>query len=152
MQSPNKQFEFKITSQDDAKLSFSIQHDMQFVWQLDNFQLNFVEHKSMQHFEILKVQSLDHEHIQQRKNYAELFVVLKENAHSRIVHLRVRAFDSAIVFRYEFPTQSSLVDFTLDLTNQTLPTVGDVILPNRFDLTQYPQYPSIVSPWFIYQL
>ncbi|WP_016957968.1 glycoside hydrolase family 97 N-terminal domain-containing protein [Catenovulum agarivorans] len=150
--SPNKQLEFKVVSQADAELSLQILRDEQFVWQLEALQLNFVEHRSMQHFEILKVQSLSHSHMLQHKNYAELFVVLKEFEHSRIAHLRVRAFDSAVAFRYEFPTQSSLVDFSLDLANQTLPSVDDVSLPDKLELTHYPQYPSIVSPWFIYQL
>lgn len=83
-----------------------------------------------------------------RNYYNELAVTLTQNKTDRILIIRFRLYDEGLGFRYEFPTQKSLVYFTIKEEKTQFAMTGDHTafwIPGDYDTQEYDYTESKLS-------
>ena len=83
-----------------------------------------------------------------RDHHKELFVALRQKDTSWLLNIRFRLFDDGLGFRYEFPVQEGLRNFTLKEEVTEFRLTGDhkaFWLPGDYDTNEYPTTTSLLS-------
>ena len=83
-----------------------------------------------------------------RDNHKEMFVALQQNGTGWLLNIRFRLFNDGLGFRYEFPVQKELRNFTLDGETTEFRLTGDhkaFWLPGDYDTNEYPTTVSKLS-------
>ncbi len=83
-----------------------------------------------------------------RDHHKELFVALRQKDTGWLLNIRFRLFDDGLGFRYEFPVQEDLRNFTLKEEVTEFRLTGDhkaFWLPGDYDTNEYPTTTSLLS-------
>lgn len=83
-----------------------------------------------------------------RDHHKELFVALRQKYTGWLLNIRFRLFDDGLGFRYEFPVQEDLRNFTLKEEVTEFRLTGDhkaFWLPGDYDTNEYPTTTSLLS-------
>ena len=83
-----------------------------------------------------------------RDNHKEMFIALQQKETGWLLNIRFRLFDDGLGFRYEFPVQKELRNFTLDEETTEFRLTGDhkaFWLPGDYDTNEYPTTVSLLS-------
>lgn len=83
-----------------------------------------------------------------RDHHKELFVALRQKDTGWLLNIRFRLFDDGLGFRYEFPVQEGLRNFTLKEEVTEFRLTGDhkaFWLPGDYDTNEYPTTTSLLS-------
>ena len=83
-----------------------------------------------------------------RDHHKELFVALRQKDTGWLRNIRFRLFDDGLGFRYEFPVQEDLRNFTLKEEVTEFRLTGDhkaFWLPGDYDTNEYPTTTSLLS-------
>ena len=83
-----------------------------------------------------------------RDHHKELFVALRQKDTGWLLNIRFRLFDDGMGFRYEFPVQEDLRNFTLKEEVTEFRLTGDhkaFWLPGDYDTNEYPTTTSLLS-------
>ena len=83
-----------------------------------------------------------------RDNHKEMFIALQQKETGWQLNIRFRLFDDGLGFRYEFPVQKELRNFTLDAETTEFCLAGDhkaFWLPGDYDTNEYPTTVSLLS-------
>lgn len=81
-------------------------------------------------------------------HHKELFVALRQKDTGWLLNIRFRLFDDGLGFRYEFPVQEDLRNFTLKEEVTEFRLTGDhkaFWLPGDYDTNEYPTTTSLLS-------
>lgn len=83
-----------------------------------------------------------------RNHYNELLVRLKQESTNRFMHIRFRAFNEGVGFRYEFPEQPGLGHFIIEDEKTQFAMTGDHTafwIPGDYDTQEYDYTESHLS-------
>lgn len=83
-----------------------------------------------------------------RDHHKELFVALRQKDTGWLLNIHFRLFDDGLGFRYEFPVQEDLRNFTLKEEVTEFRLTGDhkaFWLPGDYDTNEYPTTTSLLS-------
>lgn len=83
-----------------------------------------------------------------RDHHKKLFVALRQKDTGWLLNIRFRLFDDGLGFRYEFPVQEDLRNFTLKEEVTEFRLTGDhkaFWLPGDYDTNEYPTTTSLLS-------
>ncbi len=83
-----------------------------------------------------------------RDHHKELFVALRQKDTGWLLNIRFRLFDDGLGFRYEFPVQEDLRNFTLKEEVTEFRLTGNhkaFWLPGDYDTNEYPTTTSLLS-------
>lgn len=83
-----------------------------------------------------------------RDHHKELFVALRQKDTGWLLNIRFRLFDDGLGFRYEFPVQEDLRNFTFKEEVTEFRLTGDhkaFWLPGDYDTNEYPTTTSLLS-------